>query len=373
MKFYFYAQPFAASLDDVSNGVRLAGSDPQRFQTLLNRVTDYAVQADEAGFEGICWSEQHANVEGIPENTTNPILLGAHVASRTTNLKVGQLGMTLAANHPLRLAEDLALLDQITNGRMFCGFTRGNASRWVNTYGQYYGVTATESDKSTADEVNLRAIKEAWLIIKSAWTKDTFRVDGEFWQVPGRDIHWGYEPTLEFGAGMNADGTLVEMGIAPRPLQKSPRVFGPISRRLTTAKFWAGEGATAVSYASDDDFLRMASGVLAEEAAAAGHTARPALAPGAFLILGRTDEEAQELRAGYEALFKRFYTVPPFNVPMGRVLFGTPDAVSQQLEDLQQLGDFEELFLWHNIGTLDDAIEHSAFDLFCDKVLPRFS
>jgi alkanesulfonate monooxygenase SsuD/methylene tetrahydromethanopterin reductase-like flavin-dependent oxidoreductase (luciferase family) len=373
LKFYFYAQPFAASLAEMDDGIRFAGSDPQRFQRLLVRMTEYAVQADEAGFEGMCWSEQHANVEGIPENTTNPILLGAHMGARTTRLKVGQLGMTLSANHPLRIAEDLAILDQLTNGRMFCGFTRGNATRWVNTYGQYYGVTATESDKSKADEVNLRAIQEAWLIIKSAWTKDTFRVDGEFWQVPGRDIHWGYEPTLKHGGGMDPDGTLVEMGIAPRPLQSNPRVFGPISRRLTTAKFWASEGGTAVSYADDDDFLKMAAGVLAEEAAASGHKDVAALAPGAFLILGKTQEEAAELRAGYEDLFKRFYSIPPFNVPMGRVLFGTVDDVSRQIEDLQKIADFEELFVWHNIGTLADDLERSAFDLFSEKVLPRFN
>lgn len=373
MDFYLYAQPFAATMAEIDSGVRLAGTQPDRFQRLLQRVTDYAIVADEGGFEGMCWSEQHFNIEGIPENTTNPILFGAHVGARTSRLKVGQLGLTLTGNHPVRIAEDLAMLDHMTNGRMFCGFTRGNAPRWVNTFGQHFGVTATQSDKSAADELNFRAIQEAWLIIKSAWSKDTFHVDGEFWQVPAKDITWGYEPTALYGQGMRTDGTIEEVGIVPRPMQKSPRVFGPITRRLTTAKFWAREGATAVSYANNDEFLSMASSVLGEEASEAGFGSRPPLAPGAFLILGKDQADVDALRSSYEELFRRFYTLPPFNVPMGRTLIGTPDQVSEQIEQLSSVLPFEEMFIWHDMGAGDERLERNAVDLFVEKVMPRFA
>src|SRR4051812_41779251 len=135
MKFFLNAQPFGARRAEFEAGARMAGADPKRFAHTLDLTIETARCADEGGFEGICFSEQHANVEGLPEITTNPILFNAALAAQTKRLKVGQLGLTLSAHHPLRLAEDLAMLDHMTQGRMFCGFTRGNATRWVNTLG----------------------------------------------------------------------------------------------------------------------------------------------------------------------------------------------------------------------------------------------
>ena len=75
-------------------------------------------------------------------------MLDTFVAMRTQNLKVGQLAIVLPAHHPLQVAEDVAILDQMTKGRAYVGFARGYQSRWVNTLGQPMGLSATSSDKS---------------------------------------------------------------------------------------------------------------------------------------------------------------------------------------------------------------------------------
>jgi alkanesulfonate monooxygenase SsuD/methylene tetrahydromethanopterin reductase-like flavin-dependent oxidoreductase (luciferase family) len=375
MKFYLNAQLFTADRKELEAGVRMAGSNPQRFQDALQLLKATAQIADVGGMEGICFSEQHANVEGVPEVTTNPILFDAFVAQHTERLRVGQLGLTLSAHHPMRLAEDLAMLDQMTAGRMFCGFTRGNAPRWVSTLGRPFGTAATKSDKSEADEANMRAIKEAWHIIKMAWTHDTFSYSGEFWQVPAEGIHWGYPVTARFGQGMREDGYLDEIGIVPRPLQQPmPQVFTPLAYRMTTSKFWVGEGATAVCYSDDSDFLTMALRVLTETADEAGleRRAKP-LAPAAMLLIGKDQGEVDALRDDYEWLFKTVYSVPPFNVPLSRMLVGTPDQVSQQLEEVLKITDFDEFFVWHNVGIHDRRLQESSLQLFVDKVIPRFS
>jgi alkanesulfonate monooxygenase SsuD/methylene tetrahydromethanopterin reductase-like flavin-dependent oxidoreductase (luciferase family) len=374
VKFYLNAFPFGATRREYLNGVKLAGSDPKRFRRALDLLIETAQVADAGHMEGICFSEQHSNIEGIPEITTNPILFDALVAEHTTRIKVGQLGMTLSANHPIRVAEDLAMLDQMTRGRMFCGFTRGNATRWVSTLGRPFGTAPTESDKSQADERNMRAIREAWEIIKLAWTSDTFSYDGEFWTVPAENLRWGYPPTAAYGAGMREDGTLAEIGIVPRPYQQPyPRVFTPLAFRMTTARFWVGEGGTAVCYATKDDFLKTAFDVLSERAAEVGlpRVAGP-LAPGAFLLLGKDQAEVDQLREDYDWLFNTAYSVPPFNVPMARMLVGTPDQVSRQIEDILEIAPFDEMFIWHNIGMHERSVEMSSLQLFVDKVAPRF-
>jgi alkanesulfonate monooxygenase SsuD/methylene tetrahydromethanopterin reductase-like flavin-dependent oxidoreductase (luciferase family) len=374
MKFFLNAQPFGATRADFESGVTMAGSDPERFARTLELTLETARMADEGGFEGICFSEQHANVEGLPEVTTNPILFDAALAAQTKRLKVGQLGLTLSAHHPLRVAEDLAMLDHMTNGRMFCGFTRGNATRWVNTLGLPFGTTIAQSDKSAADERNLRAIQEAWQIIKLAWTNPTFSYEGEFWTIPAPDTHWGYDVTATYGQGMDADGRLREIGIVPRPLQQPfPRVFTPLAFRMTTALFWIGEGATAVCYASKDEFLKTAWDVLGERAETAGHPREaPVLAPAAFLLVGKDHAEVDTLREDYDWLMRTVYSVPPFNVPAGRMLIGTADEVSRQIEELSAVIPFEEMFVWHNIGLHDPAVASSSLEIFMERVMPRF-
>lgn len=375
MKFYLNAMPFAGTRREYMEGLTLGGTNPQRFRHALDLLIESAQIADEGGMEGICFSEQHANIEGMPEITTNPLLFDALVAQHTKQLKVGQLGLTLSAHHPLRVAEDIAMLDQMTGGRVFCGFTRGNASRWVSTLGLPFGTTATESNKSDVDERNMRAIQEAWQIIKLAWTQDTFSYAGEFWTIPAPGIHWNYPVTATYGAGMNDDGSLFELGIVPRPLQQPyPRIFAPLAFRMTTAKFWVGEGATAVCYTANDDFLRTAYDVLTERAeqTRVPRVAGP-LAPAAFLLLGKDKEEVEALRDDYEWLFSTVYTVPPFNVPPGRLLIGTPDEVCYQIEHILSIAPFDEMFLWHNIGIHDRDLELSSLQLFVEKVLPRLN
>jgi alkanesulfonate monooxygenase SsuD/methylene tetrahydromethanopterin reductase-like flavin-dependent oxidoreductase (luciferase family) len=374
-KFYLDCFLYTGTVAEFRDGLRMSGTDPQRYQRVLGQLAEHAVVADQGGFEGLSFSEQHANIEGLIEVSTNPIMLDLFVAARTERIKVGQLGMVLTANHPLRIAEDIALLDQLTGGRAFCGVARGNAKRWVNIFAQHFGVEAAHSDKSEADERNLRAVKEAWQIMKSAWTQDTFSIDGEFWTVPAPDTMWGFPPTASHGQGMRADGVLTEIGCVPRPLQTPhPRVFTPLAFRMTTATFWVGEGATAVCFADKDDFMKTAFDYLGERAAAGGvPRVAPALAPGAFLMMGETAAEAEAIRADFAWLFEHAYTVPPFNVPMGRIFFGTPDDVSRQIEAMLKIAPFEEFFLWHNIGLHDERLASRSLELFAEKVIPRFT
>ncbi len=374
MKFYLLAMPFPARRDELLAGVRMAGADPVRFRRMLDLVVQTAKIAEEGGIEGVAFSEQHSNIEGLPEVTTNPILFDALVGGNTSRIKVGQLGVTLSSHHPLRVAEDLAMLDQMTNGRAFCAFARGNSARWVNTLGHAYGTTITHSNKDEADERNMRAIKEAWAIIKRAWTNDTFSYDGEFWSVPAPGITWDSALTRKYGAGVEEDGRLTAMGIVPRPLQQPhPRLFSPLAFRMSTALFWISEGATAVCFAAKTEFLRTAFDVLSERAAEVGspYAARP-LAPAGLLIVGKDRAAVDKLRAEHEWLSANVFAAPPYKVPMARAIVGTPDEVSRQIEELTDVFPFEEMFLWHNIGFHDQALEESSLELFLQHVAPRF-
>ena len=109
MKTNILVQPYMRSKGE---DVELPGTDPNRFDSLLQRTTEQMKFADDNGYAGFCMTEHHFQVEGI-ETTTNPLLWNLHIANNTRKLKVGQVGMALTAHHPMRLAEDLAMLHHL--------------------------------------------------------------------------------------------------------------------------------------------------------------------------------------------------------------------------------------------------------------------
>ena len=105
--------------------VMMAGCDPARFQVLMGQIRTQMVFAESLEYGGFCMTEQHMQVEGI-ETTTNPLFWDYFEAQHTKKMRVGQLGMNLTAVNPIQLAENIAMLDHFTAGRVFAGFSRGN-------------------------------------------------------------------------------------------------------------------------------------------------------------------------------------------------------------------------------------------------------
>jgi alkanesulfonate monooxygenase SsuD/methylene tetrahydromethanopterin reductase-like flavin-dependent oxidoreductase (luciferase family) len=338
----------------------LIGRSSKRFEELLERLREQMQFADRAGYHGMCMTEQHLQIEGI-EVSTNPLIYDLFVAAHTSRLHVGQLGIPLIAHNPIKVAEDLALADHITGGRLFCGFSRGNTARWAETFAQHLKLTSATSDKSDADRANRECFYEAWEIVKRLWTEDTVRFDGRYWQVPVQTTHWEWEPTRLWGQGVDADGSLREIGIVPRPLQTPhPPVYAPFAFSMESARFWAREGGKLVSFVADGDFIDTTLRVYGEEAEAAGRTgvtSSDALALGGHLIIGRDDAEVRQLTEAFHEFYNLAYSTPPYNVPVGRMFAGTGAQVAEQLAELQERFDVDEFFLWHHVGHFDQDVE----------------
>ncbi len=88
-------------------------------------------------------------------------------------IKAGPIGYVLTGWDPLRLALEIAWLDQITKGRTIIGFARGYQARWLNQMAQHLHVGAaamnTKESQPTNDAVNREAFQEIFEIIKLAW------------------------------------------------------------------------------------------------------------------------------------------------------------------------------------------------------------
>jgi len=353
--------------------VRLAGSDKGRFRILMDRIREQMQHAEALGYDGFCMTEQHMQVEGI-ETTTNPLFWDYFVAQHTKKMRVGQLGMNLTVINPVKLAEDIAMLDHFTSGRVFAGFSRGNTARWTATFGQHINVMSTESDRSAADQRNRAVFYENWRILKQLWSEPTTTVDGQFWKVP-YPTEWHFRPTEDYGGdAVAADKTLKKIGIVPRPYQDPhPPVYAPFSNCMETVRFWAREGGKMVSFVSNENerFMPIVINEYVAEAERSGRRVTPnhAVAIGAHLTLGRTSTESEDIETGFRELFNYAYNAPPYHVPFGRIWGKSRQAVQDDVGRMTELYKVDELFLWHHVGYFPQEVEMAMLQEFADAVM----
>src|SRR3954466_9257248 len=84
---------------------------------LLEEARRRVALADELGFDGAWFGEHHFDAEGS-DQCPNPVLLCADLAARTERIRLGMAAVSLPLWHPIRLAEDLAMLDHFSRGRV---------------------------------------------------------------------------------------------------------------------------------------------------------------------------------------------------------------------------------------------------------------
>jgi alkanesulfonate monooxygenase SsuD/methylene tetrahydromethanopterin reductase-like flavin-dependent oxidoreductase (luciferase family) len=132
------------------------------------------VDAAEAwGLDGVWLAEFHFN----PARSvlSSPIVVAGAIASRTTRLRVGMAVYVLPLNHPLRIAEEVATVDHISQGRFDFGIGRSGFTRSYDTYGIPY----SESQER---------FREALEIILQAWKGDTFSYEGACYRVENATV-----------------------------------------------------------------------------------------------------------------------------------------------------------------------------------------
>ena len=106
----------------------------ERLTQSMETAEKAAILMDELGYHALWMAEHHFQREGY-ECIPNVIMMGTHLAAKTERLKFGCGFNIVPMWHPLRLAEDYAMADVLTGGRMIFGVGRGYHSREVETFG----------------------------------------------------------------------------------------------------------------------------------------------------------------------------------------------------------------------------------------------
>ena len=144
-------------------------ADPERVGQYYNWTLDELIYADKMGMDGICVNEHHQNAYGF---MPNPNLMGSVLARSTKNAALVQMGATLPTTHPpVRIAEEYAMLDCISGGRLVAGMPLGTSADANFCYG-------------IPPIVQRERYREAHDLIVDAWTRDEmFAFNGKYTQL----------------------------------------------------------------------------------------------------------------------------------------------------------------------------------------------
>ena len=282
--------------------------DPVKGHQLYNEFLDELEFAEQVGFDGICVNEHHNNAYGI---MPAPNIIAGALSRRTSKAALIVLGSSIALyNPPLRAAEEFAMLDCISGGRLVAGFPVGSSQDTNYAYGQ---VPATLREKYA----------EAHELVKRAWTEpEPFAFNGKYTQIRYVNI-W------------------------PRPLQQPhPPVWIPGGGSIETWA-WCVEQDYVYCYLSYSGY-EMGKTLMDgfwDEVARLGAEPNPYRAGFLQLVaVSETDEQVDEYAPYIEYFYKKCLHVPAYfaNAPGYRTVKSVRSGIgsSARRARLQQEADF---------------------------------
>jgi alkanesulfonate monooxygenase SsuD/methylene tetrahydromethanopterin reductase-like flavin-dependent oxidoreductase (luciferase family) len=334
---------------------------------VLKSAVASAQLADELGFEAIWLGEHHFSRHGIYGNA---LTLGSFIAANTSRLRIGTAVIVLPLNHPVRVAEEVAMLDVLSGGRVDVGIGSGYQRMEFNSL----GVDINESRARFAEYVD---------IITEAWSKETLSHRGRFYdwsdsrsvsvfpkpvQQPYPNLYVAVTAspeTIEFaaqrGLRLLVGGPTDIMGIAPQVIgrwQTSMRAHGhdPSGIDLPCAKgiYVAPTDAEAeADVAAVDRFWDLK--ILSQ--------------------IGSPISPSGEVPPGYEHWNMRMKdreSTIRLNTAGTAALIGSPDTVAARLEELQGMG-LTYIFGGFSIPGMSQEQKMRSIRLFGQEVIPRFS
>ncbi|MCP5199924.1 MAG: LLM class flavin-dependent oxidoreductase [Gammaproteobacteria bacterium] len=385
--------PSVGHLEDIKQG--MAGKRTDLYQMMLREVTEQLQYMDENGYYGAGFTEHHFHVEG-EEVSTNPVILDLYFGLQTRRMKFGQLGCVLPSQNPINLAENIAMVSQMLQGRVFAGFARGYQPRWVNVLGQQVGL-GDPGDGEAYEDLKRELFEEHFDIIMEAWQNDTFSFQGKHWQVPTRDIKWAAaEVAWNYGQGCNKDGIIEEIGIAPPTYDKQmPDLFMPFATSERSIRWGMERGLVPVTVMTDIGTTRGHFQAAMEAANAAGRNYKfgQGMALSREVIVADTDAEAEAIaREAGSFIWNNFFVPFGFNAAVARpgegpwdmpatfetaserglVIHGSPDTVNRKIEALlKELPvDYFWMFIYNH---MPQKACMKSLELVTEKVWPHFT
>ena len=353
---------------------------------MLDNLRQQTVLAEELGFEVMWLGEHHFGPYGIGD-LPNPILLGADLAARTSRIRIGQMANIAPWWHPIRLAEDLAILDNLTEGRIEVGFGRGI---WP-----YEGPQFHANADPRKDAENRELFRETIEVVRKIWSDEYFSHQGENYSFPADNTvfsHPSYPPDPAWQDGER----VTRLRVTPRPYQKPhPPLWMTVStdRSVATAAelglkacYWQPPPLRIRQrmelYAETRSKLEGRPFSLGEDQAVMRST----------YVASSMEDARRDAEAGIMSSFifndpfrgRQVFTNPgeelsddvrldwDFLEPR-TLLVGSPDHVAEKIQELREVCSLECLLVEFAHGGIPQRKILRNLENFATRVMPRFT
>ncbi|MDA0241013.1 MAG: LLM class flavin-dependent oxidoreductase [Proteobacteria bacterium] len=314
------------------------------YESRLNIIEKY----DQAGFYGYHVAEHHQTTLGV---ASSPGIFLSSVAQRTKQLKFGPLVYLLPLYNPLRLIDEICMLDHLSKGRFQLGIGPGISAFET----AYYGVGHLEAQ---------RMYREAFEVIMAGLTQEVLDHQGEYYRYfnvpmilrPYQDPH----PPLWYGAA-HPGGAIWPAEANVNIVVNSPR-----------------DRARAITDQYRETWTKTHKG---------GETEMPKIGLVRHVFVGETDEEAQRIAAGpyhtwklsHVELWRKFHadsTLWPEELDEAMrtdaAIVGSPETVREILEDVMTASGCNYLVGRFGFGDMAHDDLARSVDLFVSDVMPHF-
>jgi alkanesulfonate monooxygenase SsuD/methylene tetrahydromethanopterin reductase-like flavin-dependent oxidoreductase (luciferase family) len=308
--------------------------------------------------------------------TPNLILFGVHLAGLTDRLRFGQMFNVVPQWHPLRLAEDFAMADILTGGRLVFGVGRGTVPREAETLGAPVASGDNEMSRE-ADQRNREIFEEAMEVIKAAWSQERFNYSGKHFTFPPPGIP-------------DRGATVTHLTLVPKPVHTPVEIFQPVTSPATLV-YAARAGHNGVFALGPPEHIGAHWDRFGEEAAAGGRALGPGEGRCLQLIVhaGRTTEAAiASARPGLDEHIKflspygRFRSFRPGAAfafapsveevrECGAMAIGSVEEVADSLGRWRDRLDLAHLAAFLELPGLTRGQIDEQLHLLADEVLPR--
>ena len=308
--------------------------------------------AEQLGFDWVSLSEHHYSPRIL---TPSPPMAGAYLAARVHKIRIALLGPIVAHNNPIRLAEEMAMLDTMADGRLVVGLLRGTTNEVLS-----YDLNPQELRERTDEGMEL--ILKAWTEPRPfGWQGRHFRYRTvSVWPRPMQQPH---PPTYALGtsreAGDFAARNKIGLGVS----------YGPFDVMGKATGYYREQCARYGWQPGPEQIIFRANIVLAETDADAQRAmeAYPARAPfsmGAGVATALTQLDARNIAGVSRA--------PSVNRALPINFIGGPDTVVAQIRACREQTGAGIIDLGFNTpGTNDPNALLKALEMFGTQVLPR--
>ena len=318
--------------------------------------------AERMGLDAMWLAELHFN----PERSvlSSPLVLAAAIAQRTKHMKIGTAVQVLPLCHPLRLAEEVAIVDHLSNGRLIFGVGRSGFAHTYATYGVDYG----ESRERFAEVLE---------IVKKAFTEERFSYKGRFYaydnvRLSPKPVQ---RPWPEIRVAAASPDTYAQIGAMGHPIFVAARI-GDLSELAPLVKYYRDAWRAAGHAGKGGVFLRGPVYVAATETAAREEP-KESILHLLHTIGSRLEASAQSSGAraveNRAARGQKMQSIAYEDVLRERMIVGTVGRVVERLKQLEEELGLDGILAELNPGSLvPQARVMEALRLLCEEVMPHF-